>query len=336
MASAGIRDRRVPASRKSIFLPVMSKLMSGSGSLSLRVMTKFSLATLFGVMVLFSSVVSYPQSNPSSYVIGPEDVLSVTIFAGGKSEEQLDITVSSNGMINFPFLGQIRAEGLTVPKLVDLVTKPLAEDYFVNPQVIINIKEHKSKKVYITGAVEKPGLYPLDTATTLLELIAKAGGVNKERGHFAHILKGSVEELKDKNSETLDQLIEKKKTIKIDLRELLDQGMADRNIKLDPGDVIYIQPSAFSAAAQYKVYVLGKVKTPGAYEYQEGLTALDACVLAGGFDKYSAPNRTVITRRHEDGTVETLKVDLDLVKKGEEKDLLLKPGDRIYVPKSWF
>jgi len=299
-------------------------------------MTKFCLATLFGVMFLFTAVGAGLGLESGSYLIGPDDVLSVTIFAGGKTQEQLDISVSSNGTINFPFLGEIKAEGLTVPKLVDLVTKPLAEDYFVNPQVIVRIKEHKSKKVYITGAVEKPDLYPLETDTTLLELIAKAGGVTKDRGHFAHILKGSIDEVKDKDSQSIDQLIEKKKTIKIDLRELLDQGMSDRNIKLDPGDVIYIQPSAFSTAAQYKVYVLGKVKNAGAFEYQDGLTALDACVMAGGFDKYSAPNRTVITRRHEDGTVETLKVDLDAVKKGEEKDLLLKPGDRIYVPKSWF
>jgi len=291
---------------------------------------KMAVLALFGGF-LFSAV-ALAEDKP--YVIGPEDVLSVTIFAGGKTQEAIELSVSPKGMINFPFLGKVKASGLTVAQLVDAVTKPLTRDYFVNPQVNIRVKEYKSQKVYITGAVNNPGLYPLDAGLTLLELIAKAGGVTQERGQFAYLLKGSLEKVKD--NEAIDQLVEKNRSIKVDLRALMDQGRADQNIALEAGDVVYIQPSAFSVASQSKVYVLGRVKSPGAFTYQEGLTALDACVLAGGFDKYSAPNRTVITRRGSDGSVETIKVDLNKVKEGKEPDVLIKPGDRIYVPKSWF
>ncbi|UCG13985.1 MAG: SLBB domain-containing protein [Deltaproteobacteria bacterium] len=284
---------------------------------------------------LIISLVALPiLAQDKAYIIGPGDVLSVVIFAGGKTQDSLNIAVSSEGTINFPFLGKIKTEGFSIEQVTEMVTRPLAEDYFVNPQVIINVKDYKSKKVYITGAVENPGLYPLDSSnTTLLELISKAGGVTKDRSNFAYILKGSIEDLDP--AKGMSELVQQKKSVHVNLRELLEQGISDRNIEIQAGDVVYIPPTTFSNLTHYKVYVLGKVEKPGVYDFQDGLTALDACVLAGGFAKYSAPNRTVITRRQEDSKQETIMVNLDKVRNGKAKDIELKPGDRIYVPESW-
>jgi polysaccharide biosynthesis/export protein len=268
------------------------------------------------------------------YVIGPGDVLSVIIFAGGTVHESLELAVSPKGTINFPYLGEIKAAGLSINQLTEVTSQPLERDYFVNPQVIINIKDYKSKKVYITGAIEKPGLYALEGTTTLLELIAKAGGFTKDRGNIAYVLKSSLKEINQ--NKAIDQLVHEKKSIEVNLKELLDQGITSRNIELEADDVIYIRPTAFSDQTQYKVYVLGKVEKPGVFDFQEGLTALDACILAGGFAKYAAPNRTVITRRESNEAQQTINVNLEKVRKGEEKDILLRPGDRIYVPESWF
>ena len=268
------------------------------------------------------------------YIIGPGDVLSVTIFAGGAVHESMELAVSPKGTINFPYLGEIKAAGLSVNQLTEATSRPLERDYFVNPQVIINIKDFKSKKVYITGAIEKPGLYALEGQTTLLELIAKAGGFTKDRGNIAYVLKGSMREINEHRA--IDQLVHEKKSIEVNLKELLDQGVTSRNIELEADDVVYIRPTAFSDQTQYKVYVLGKVEKPGAFDFQEGLTALDACILAGGFAKYAAPNRTVITRRESSEAQQTININLEKVRKGEEKDVLLRPGDRVYVPESWF
>lgn len=269
-----------------------------------------------------------------SYIVGPGDVLSVTIFAGGQTQEALYLPVSSKGTINFPFLGEVEAAGLSVSELTETITGPLAEDYFVNPQVLIAVKDYKSKRVYLTGAVNKSGPFPLDSSTTtLLELIAKAGGVTKDRSNHAYILRGSISDLDSKKE--IAELVRQKKSIKVNLRELLDLGISDRNIELQPGDVVYIPPSSFSDLTRYKIYVLGEVKNPGLYDFQEGLTALDACILAGGFDKYAAPNRSTVTRREPDETQEIIKINLNRVRKGKEKDILLKPGDRIFVPESW-
>ena len=268
------------------------------------------------------------------YIIGRGDVLSITIFAGGQTQETLDLPVSSQGTIAFPFLGEVKAAGLSVFELTESVTPPLAADYFVDPQVLISVRDYKSKKVYLTGAVQNSGLYALDSgSTTLLELIAKAGGVSQERGNYVYILRGSIADLRPEKK--ISELVKQKKSLKVNLRELLDLGIAERNVELLPGDVVYIPPSSIGDLTQYKIYVLGKVSSPGVYDFQEGLTALDACILAGGFAKYAAPNRSTVTRREPDGTQETIKINLNRVKKGKGKDITLKPGDRIYVPESW-
>ena len=272
-------------------------------------------------------------SSSEGYVLGPGDILTFTIFAGGKTQEQLEVTVSNQGKVNLPFIGSSKASGLSVAGFAERVRRLLAKDYFVDPQVIVSVKEYKSRQVYVTGAVVKPGIYNLEKSITLLELIARAGGVTQDRGNHAYIMHGSLENALGNNE--INKLIEKGGSTSINLKDLLDKGISKNNIEIQPGDVVYIQPAFFSDTTQHKVYVLGKVKNPGAYDYQDGLSALNACALAGGFDKYAAPNRTVITRKNTDGKVETVKLDLEKVQEGDAVDLQLHPGDRIFVPESW-
>ena len=305
----------------------------GGRIISPRVRSAFLSSLISLVLLSIAAFWSPCSAKEKPYVIGAGDILSVTIFAGPKTTKAPDLEVSSGGTINFPYLGPIKAEGLTVSELTEKVTKPLARDYFVNPQVIIQVKEYKSKKVYITGAVEEPGLYPLESgATTLIELIARAGGVTKERSNYAYILRESIQALD--GGKEIDELVKIKKSIQINLRELLDKGISKRNLELRAGDVVYITPASFSDVTQHKIYVLGKVEKPGLYDFQDGLTALDACILAGGFAKYAAPNRATVTRR-ENGEQEIIKINLNNVRKGKKEDVLLKPGDRLFVPESW-
>jgi hypothetical protein len=106
---------------------------------------------------------------------------------------------------------------LSVSELEENVTRPLAKDYYVNPQVLISVRDYKSKKVYLTGAVQKSGLFPLDSSTTtVLELIAKAGGVSKDRSNYAYILRGSIAELSAEKG--ISELIQQKNSIKVNLR----------------------------------------------------------------------------------------------------------------------
>jgi len=285
--------------------------------------------TLQIVLFLFPD----PASTQSkAYRIGPRDVLTLTVYAGGEKQHEVDLSVSSLGIIHIPFIGPVKAEGLTISQLAPLITKPLAKDYFVNPEVNILIKEYHSLQYYISGAVSSPGLYEMNSEATLMELIAKAGGVLSERGNLAYILRSATDQIKA--GEKIGNLLNQKKSINVDLKRLLDKGDMSQNLVLRSGDMVYIPLQKAFKLGESKVYVGGEVKEPGVYDFQDGLTALNACIMAGGFDKFAAPNRTKIIRKKGDKQ-EIIEIDLEDVKKGELPDIELKPGDRIHVPETW-
>jgi polysaccharide export outer membrane protein len=267
-----------------------------------------------------------------AYLIGPRDVLTLTIYAGGEKQQEVDLTVSGQGTINAPFIGSVKAEGLTTHQLVALITEPLAKDYFVDPEVNIWVKEYHSLRYYISGAVRSPGLYEMTSEASLMELIAKAGGAVPERGNVAYILRKSAEHIE--KGQNVENLLSSQDPIKVDLIRLLDKGDMSRNLILQSGDVVYIPLQKALNQVESKIYVEGEVKRPGVYDYQPGLTAMTACIMAGGFDKFAAPNRTTIIRKAGDEQ-NIIKINLDDVKKGKTPDIELKPGDRIHVPETW-
>ncbi len=266
------------------------------------------------------------------YRIGPRDILALRIFAGGEKQQEVDLTVSARGTINVPFIGSIKAEGLTIHELEDQITKPLSEDYFVDPEVNILIKEYHSLQYFISGAVKSPGLYEMSSETSLMEIIAKAGGVLPERGTIAYVLRASTTEIAE--GQDIENLLSQKEPIKVDLKGLLDKGDMRHNLILHSGDVVYIPYEKALNPSESKIYVEGEIKNPGVYDYQPGLTALNACIMAGGFGKFSAPHRTRIIRKRGE-KIEIIKINLEDVQKGKISDIELIPGDRIHVPETW-
>lgn len=285
---------------------------------------------LLAILVLISSV-TVSHASPASYKLGSRDILNVSVFAGGVEQVNADLTVSDDGMVNFPFIGRIPVKGLTASQLEKSVYVPLEKDFFVEPQIHIQTKGYHSLEFSISGAVKNPGNYEMKSATTLLDLIAKAGGVTPERGNVLYILSnnpGSVDKVGDLQSE-------ENKPKKIKLEKLLNEGDMSDNIVLETGSSVYIPLAKGLNQADTRVYVSGEVKKPDVYEYQAGLTALSVCLMAGGFAQYAAPNRTTIVRfENEDQAV--IKIDLDEVIEGKAKDVPLKPGDRLHIPESWF
>jgi polysaccharide biosynthesis/export protein len=285
---------------------------------------------IIGLGIFMFSLFSNAENE--DYFIGPRDILTVIIYAGGEEQQKVDLTVSAQGTINAPFIGSVRVKGLSIRQLELAITEPLARDYFVNPQVNIRVKEYHSLHYYISGAVKSPGMYEVSSNTSLMELLAKAGGVLPERGNVAYILRESVELIGQK--EKIEDFILAKDPIKIDLKKLLDLGDMSFNVMLKPGDVVYIPLEKTLDLAESKIYVEGEVKKPGVYDFQVGLTAMNACIMAGGFDKFAAPNRTKIIRKNKENQ-EIIKINLDQVREGKIPDIELKPGDRIFVPETW-
>jgi len=270
----------------------------------------------------------------SAYRLGSEDVVRISIRAGGEEQVEKEMVVGENGNINVPFIGKVKAAGLTMEELEQAVTKPLARDFFVDPQVHLQIIGYHSLQFFISGAVKNPGMFELDYTPTVMDLIASAGGVLPERGNLAYILRGMADHVMD--DETLKENISKTEPIRVDLLKLLDEGNMSENIMLESGDTIYIPLGTKLNQTTTKIYVQGKVKKPGAFDFQPGLTALSACIMAGGFDKFAAPNRAKILRIRQGDGREKIELNLKKVISGDLPDLPLKPGDLIHIPESWF
>ena len=111
---------------------------------------------------------------PAGYVIGPDDVLSVLFWR--EKDMSADVSVRPDGKITLPLLNDVDAAGLTPDQLRDKVTAAAAR-YVDDPSVTVVVKAINSRKVYITGQVPKPGAYSLTGPTTVMQLIAMAGGV---------------------------------------------------------------------------------------------------------------------------------------------------------------
>jgi len=291
---------------------------------------------LFIILLLslffFLGLSQQARAQNGAYYPGPRDILDLTIYAGGKLQNKVDLTVSGTGMINVPYIGPTMADGRTIAELETIITEQLSKDYYVNPEVNISVKEYHSIQYFISGAVKSPGLYEMASQTTLMELIAKAGGVTQGRGNIAYILRASAKQIANGNN--AETLLARQKPTKVSLTRLLDEGDMSQNLTLNSGDVVYIPLSKALNLAEFKIYVDGKVKKPGAYDYQPGLTVMNACIMAGGFDKFAAPNRARIIRK-DGGKHLVIKINLNDVKKGKIPDVELKPGDRVYVPETW-
>jgi polysaccharide export outer membrane protein len=113
-------------------------------------------------------------ATPPGYVVGPDDVLGIVFWR--EKDLSADVIVRPDGIITLPLLNEIKVAGLTPLELRERVmaeASKLVED----ANVTIVVKQVNSRKVFITGNVTKPGSYPLTAPTTVVQLIALAGGL---------------------------------------------------------------------------------------------------------------------------------------------------------------
>jgi polysaccharide export outer membrane protein len=113
------------------------------------------------------------RAAPDAYRIGPEDVLHISVW---KNEALTrTVPVRPDGKISLPLLNDVQAAGLTALELREVVTKKLAE-YIPSPEVSVIVSEVRSFKVSVLGEVAKPGRFELKSWTTVLDVLALAGG----------------------------------------------------------------------------------------------------------------------------------------------------------------
>ena len=159
--------------------------------------------------------------------IAPLDIIMIDVV--GEKDLSKELRVSSSGTITFPFLGSIEVKGKTPAEVENLIKEKLGKDYLVDPQVIITVKEYRSRTVLVIGQVNKPGLIalPAEQKLGILEAIGQAGDLAKSAN------KNRIE------------VSRKGKTQKFTLDDLKKDTSPDKKFWLEPGDVIYVHESFF-------------------------------------------------------------------------------------------
>lgn len=170
-----------------------------------------------------SPVVPAGTTVPADYVIGPDDVL--TIFFWREKDMSGDVAVRPDGRISLPLLNDVEAAGLTPEELRARVTEA-ANKLFEDPTVTVVVKQINSRKVFITGQVAKPGPYPLLAPTTVVQLLAVAGGVleyaDEENISIMRVEKG------------------RQVSLRFNYEDVKKRKNLQQNILLKPGDTIIV------------------------------------------------------------------------------------------------
>lgn len=160
---------------------------------------------------------------PPDYVIGPDDVLAIVFWR--EKEMSSDVFVRPDGKISLPLLNDIQASGLTPDQLRISVTEA-AGKFVEEPAVTVVVKSINSRKVFITGQVAKPGPYALGGPTTVLQLIATAGGVAE------YAKSDKIVVMRTENGKTV--------SYKFNYKDVTEGKKLQQNIDLKPGDTIVV------------------------------------------------------------------------------------------------
>jgi polysaccharide export outer membrane protein len=268
--------------------------------------------------VVLAALLSWPwhrtSAQSTSYVVGPQDVLVVTLW------DQPDLsgkfTVQGDGTFTFPMIGQVKAAGLTLPQVEAGLKERLSPAYFKNPQLNVAVEQYRSQRIFIVGEVRQPGAYPLSGNMTLIEALAQAGSTSADAAGHAVIVHRPLDGAR--TSPTIRIGEANTDVVRVELKEL-ETGALANNLQLRDGDTIFV-PRAETA------YIFGQVRSPGGYVINKATTVLQALSLAGGVTDRGSTTRVRVIRV-VDGAKKEIKVRLsDLV----------QAGDTIMVPERFF
>jgi polysaccharide export outer membrane protein len=159
--------------------------------------------------------------------LGPGDIISIRVF--GEEDLTGKFSVSKGGTINYPYIGRIAIEGMTCAEVEDRVTVGLKDGYLKKPDVTCSIEEYNSKRIYVLGEVKEPGSYPYKATLTIVEAFALAGGATNRAA--------------TNGTKLTRKMNGKEVQVRVPMQEVVEGRQ--KNIRLQPGDVVYVPQSAY-------------------------------------------------------------------------------------------
>ena len=160
---------------------------------------------------------------PPGYVIGADDRLTINFWRD--KDLSADVVVRPDGRISLPLLNDVEAAGLTPEQLRRRLLE-VASRFVEDPSPTVVVREIHSRHVYITGNVEKPGAYPLNTPMTVVQVSATAGGLK--------------EFVAGKNIVILRHEAGRDVRFAFDYQAVLKGRKLQQNIEMRPGDTVIV------------------------------------------------------------------------------------------------
>ena len=114
-----------------------------------------------------------PQAD---YHVGAGDLVTATVFR--VKDLDREVRVDNNGTISLPLIGTVHVAGQTTQQIEDQIASRYGRNYLQNPQITVFVKEYASQRITVGGNVDKPGIFPITSRTSLLQAIALAGGLD--------------------------------------------------------------------------------------------------------------------------------------------------------------
>jgi protein involved in polysaccharide export with SLBB domain len=234
-------------------------------------------SVIFGSELFANSKMSFISevqlATPDRYILGPRDVITMTLF--GAQESSLELKVQPDGKVNVPYAGVMPLAGLTIEQATDKMKQALIRNGYATlatgeTELNLTIAEFRTFPVTVIGA-RNSGNYVVPSIATVFHVLHLAGGPNK-RGTYREI-----------------EVIRKGKVVqRIDLYRFLAAGDNSQNINLKENDVINIPIYA------NRVMVKGEVKRPGLFELLPGENFERLLAYAGGFTDAAFKERVYV------------------------------------------
>jgi len=238
---------------------------------------------------------------PGDYIIGTGDELQIKIW--GQLEANLRAIVDRSGQIYIPRVGQIFVAGLHYGELEQRLRTEVSK-IFRNFSLTANVGRLRSIQVFVVGNVRYPGTYTISSLSTLVNAIFTSGGPTPQ-GSLRHI---QVR----RDGETITDF---------DFYDLLIKGDKSKDVRLQPGDVLYIPPVGLLAA------ISGSVNTSAIYELRGSTTLTNLIEIAGGMSSLADTSRITIERLADHQARKTLEFPYD----EKSQSLPLQDGDVVRV-----
>jgi polysaccharide biosynthesis/export protein len=254
-----------------------------------------------GVPSTFAPVTDVPV--PAEYVVGPGDRLEVQLI--GNTRGRHSLTVNRDGRVMFPELGPIVVAGLTFDDARTRIEDRVREQ-MIGTQVTVTMGGLRSIRVFVLGEAERPGSYTVSGLATITNALFASGGVKKI---------GSLRNVQLKRDGRL--------VTRLDLYDLLLNGDTSNDVRLQPGDVIFIPPVGKT------VGVTGEIRRPAIYEISGDGTVAELIHLGGGLTPEADPKLASLERIDERRDRIVMDVDLG---NPQQRGSALRTGDLLRIP----